>query len=270
MWSSHLYSQVGYGTNNPDPLSIIHLESTTKALYLPRLSIAQLNAQSGWKDGMLVFNTDSNCLFAREEGEWDCLNLENFDKIESDDHDVVLTLSADKGNDDETHNPRIVFQQDGGLIEARIGITGEPGAEFHKGRRNAAYFGTFSNPPHNAQSPLQFVTDTIARLTILSDGKVGIGTNLPSELLHIDDNLKVDSIIYSREARFSVDVGIGSDNPSEKLHVVGNIKSDSTIFARDVNFSNLPVYADEAAATAGGLATGALYRTTAGAVRIKL
>ena len=59
-------------------------------------------------------------------------------------------------------------------------------------------------------------------------------------------------------------VGIGEQNPDEKLVVNGKIK------ATDVNFSGLPVYADEAAATAGGLATGDMYRTATGELRIKL
>ena len=236
-WSSHLYSQVGYGTNNPDPLSIIHLESTDKAFYLPRLTTTQLNAQSGWKDGMVVYNTDSNCVYAREGVVWDCLNLRNFDKIESDDSDVVLTLSADTDNDTESHNPKIVFKQDGEIIESRIGMTGNLNSEFKQGLGNASYFGCFTtHATHKLTHSIQFVTDSTARLTIEGTGNVGIGTN----------------------------------NPTEKLHVDDNIKTDSTIFARDANFSNLPVYADEAAATSGGLATGTLYRTTGGEIRVKL
>ena len=166
-FSYNSYSQVGYGTNNPDALSIIHLEATDKALYLPRLTTAQLNAQSGWKNGMLVFNTDSNCIFAREDGAWDCLNLENFDKIESDDNDVVLTLSADTDNDTEPHNPRIVFQQDAEVIEARIGMTGEVDSEYKESLNNAAYFGCFTtHATHRFNHSMQFVTDSSARMTI--------------------------------------------------------------------------------------------------------
>lgn len=37
-----------------------------------------------------------------------------------------------------------------------------------------------------------------------------------------------------------------------------------------VSFSDLPEYADEAAATTGGLTEGTLYRTTTGEIRVKL
>jgi hypothetical protein len=59
-------------------------------------------------------------------------------------------------------------------------------------------------------------------------------------------------------------VGIGVTSPSEKLEVNGTIK------ATDINFTGLPTYADEAAATTGGLSTGDLYKTSTGEIRIKL
>ena len=37
-----------------------------------------------------------------------------------------------------------------------------------------------------------------------------------------------------------------------------------------INFTGLPTYADEAAATTGGLSTGDLYKTATGEIRIKL
>ncbi len=59
-------------------------------------------------------------------------------------------------------------------------------------------------------------------------------------------------------------VGIGVNIPSVKLEVNGKIK------ATDVNFSGLPTFANEAAATVGGLATGDMYKTVAGDLKIKL
>jgi hypothetical protein len=59
-------------------------------------------------------------------------------------------------------------------------------------------------------------------------------------------------------------VGVGTAMPSEYLEVIGTIK------ATDINFTNLPIYADESAATTGGLDSGDLYRTATGEIRIKL
>lgn len=71
---SQSYCQIGYGTNNPGPLSIIHLESTDKAFYLPRLTNTQIAAQTNWKAGMLVYNTDEGCLYQRDTGAWRCVD----------------------------------------------------------------------------------------------------------------------------------------------------------------------------------------------------
>jgi len=48
VFSYPLFPQIGFGTNVPDTLSVIHLESTDKAFYLPRLTDAQIAAQSNW------------------------------------------------------------------------------------------------------------------------------------------------------------------------------------------------------------------------------
>jgi len=59
-------------------------------------------------------------------------------------------------------------------------------------------------------------------------------------------------------------VGIGTTSPGEKLEVNGTIK------ATDINFTGLATYADDAAAGAGGLVTGDVYKTSTGELRIKL
>jgi hypothetical protein len=74
------------------------------------------------------------------------------------------------------------------------------------------------------------------------------------------NQLSIGNWIYGNAGN----IGIGVLVPTEKLEVAGKIR------AVDVNFSGLPVYADEAAAIAGGIATGDLYQTPTGEIRIKL
>ena len=58
-------------------------------------------------------------------------------------------------------------------------------------------------------------------------------------------------------------VGIGTNTPSEKLEVAGTIK------ATDINFTGLQTFADDAAAGAGGLASGDVYKTADNTLKIK-
>jgi hypothetical protein len=58
------FSQVGIGTNNPEPSAILDLKSSTKGFLPPRMSTIQRNAINGGvvAAGLTIFNTDSNCL----------------------------------------------------------------------------------------------------------------------------------------------------------------------------------------------------------------
>jgi microcystin-dependent protein len=46
-YSVHAHSQVGIGTASPDPLSILHIQSTGKGLLVPRLSGTQMTTLAG-------------------------------------------------------------------------------------------------------------------------------------------------------------------------------------------------------------------------------
>jgi hypothetical protein len=129
---------------------------------------------------------------------------------------------------------------------------------------------------------------TSTKMTILGNGNVGIGTTSPAERLSIGGNFLLQTsagsvkiqnsglgstlwtitgtptfdfsgtafrIRSSGEERFIVlntgNVGIGTTTPTSKLQVVG-----------------LPEYADNTAATAGGLTAGAFYRTSTGVLMV--
>lgn len=59
---------------------------------------------------------------------------------------------------------------------------------------------------------------------------------------------------------------------SDFLSIMTELKNtDTTVYTENpVNFSGLPEYADDAAATLGGLSEGDLYRTTTGELKVKL
>ena len=56
--SSGVYGQRGIGTNTPDPAAILDLETTTKGLLLPRLTIVQRDAIVSPVAGLIVYCID--------------------------------------------------------------------------------------------------------------------------------------------------------------------------------------------------------------------
>ena len=131
--------------------------------------------------------------------------------------DVGLLIRADSDNSGEQDNPLIALQQDyaavgasGALVNMNIGMVGLAGEIYTSSLANASYVQAQGSTGSSSNTGIiQFVTggnngqDTdsgavagTARLTILADGKIGIGTAAPSTNLHIYDDTANTPNIY--------------------------------------------------------------------------
>lgn len=104
--------------------------------------------------------------------------------------DVEVLIEADTDNTDEDDNPTLILRQDGTLLNGLFAYEGQPGIRFSNSLQNSLYI---ENTADNSDPPIQFVTgasgygftDGVARMTIMGDGKVGIGTNSPTSIFHV-------------------------------------------------------------------------------------
>ena len=60
IYSTFLSAQVGIGTDNPDPSSILDIQSSTQGLLAPRMTTVERLAIPNPADGLLVYDTDDN------------------------------------------------------------------------------------------------------------------------------------------------------------------------------------------------------------------
>lgn len=61
---------VGIGTTVPDPSAILHLESTTQGFLPPRMDNSEINSISNPAEGLIVYSTQSKCLFLFDGASW--------------------------------------------------------------------------------------------------------------------------------------------------------------------------------------------------------
>lgn len=73
--SCHLIQaqNVGIGTTTPNSSSILHLNSTTKGLLIPRMSTTERNSIASPAEGLLIYNLTTNELNQRQSGAWKIL-----------------------------------------------------------------------------------------------------------------------------------------------------------------------------------------------------
>jgi len=64
------FSQVGIGTTNPDPSSILELNSSSQGLLTPRMTTALRTAIDSPAEGLIVYDTDESSFYYYSSGTW--------------------------------------------------------------------------------------------------------------------------------------------------------------------------------------------------------
>ncbi|MBN2542094.1 hypothetical protein JXI42_04445 [bacterium] len=149
------------------------------------------------------------------------------------DGDVLCILEADMDNYNEGDNPRVAFSQDGGAVVCGIGIAGETGSIYTNSLQNSGYMVADSN------NPLQLGTANQARVTIENSGDVGIGIIVPSNRLHVVEEINADgtppnhvALIENSSTGTNGDVLAlqvnNSENPGTSQNYITFFKGDDT------------------------------------------
>jgi len=116
------------------------------------------------------------------------------------------------------------------------------------------------------------------RLRITPDGKVGIGTSSPQNALVVSsagaEGLEIVPSASGSPTVIAFNRGTASYAPltlNGSAHILQTSGTEQMRIKSSgiINFSNAPVYADNAAATTGGLAAGDVYRTSTGQLMIR-
>ena len=174
--------------------------------------------------------------------------------------DAEFVLEADTDNSNDSDTPRIRFLQDGGAVEAMVGLE-DSGSTITNATQNSMVIGHL-----DPNWDVQLMTDNTARLTVEGgSGFVGIGTNNPGRPLSITPasgstqwiDLRNDSDVTKwhinhiaggvnfaesgeADGRLFLEpggsVGINTANPESNLHVVGEHNGDGGIPENNVAY----------------------------------
>ncbi|NGZ90411.1 Lcl C-terminal domain-containing protein, partial [Psychroflexus maritimus] len=115
-------AQVGIGTTNPDASAILELEATDKGLLPPRITTAQRDAISNPAVGLMIFNTDENCMQWYDTNGW-------YDGCSGATYPFVASLDCANA----TNNGTLAVGQAANSVDSEIAYTGGNGLS-HSGQ----------------------------------------------------------------------------------------------------------------------------------------
>jgi hypothetical protein len=229
-------AQVGVGTATPDASAALEVVSTDKGFLIPRMTTAQRTAISSPATALMVYDTDTNSFWYYNGTTWQASGTGGKFVDGTNPNNAVYTA----GNVGiGTTTPGRLLDIGGAGQGEVVGILGAT-----RNQVNIAVTGNGSWGLVLGQSDATLNTDYHFSTS---------GINLSTSIVNFNN----DAMHFGTNnlARMTIDhngnVGIGTLTPGSKLAVVG-----------------LSEYADNTAATSGGLSAGDFYRTSDGTVKV--
>ena len=225
------YSQgTGIGTATPNPSAMLDVQSTSKGLLMPRMTMAQRNLVASPATGLIIYQTDNTPGFYFYNGSgwvqistggatsyWSANGTHIFNNnignvgIGASNPQTPLHIynaSADEFIRLEGNNPYLGFRPTGGSLKTYV-----------QGYGDDLLVGTaFGNPTGR----IMFYNNNVTNMTILPNGNVGIGTITPGAPLSFP-NLVGNKISFWRNDA-THDFGIGINSGVMQLYTAGQDK----------------------------------------------
>ena len=137
--------------------------TTDRHLYIGYTADTSISNSSYTNGAMITVRADGNVGIGTDSPEF-LLHLKHTG-------DVTLRLEADSNDSGEEDNPLIHMSQDGDAGWLKLGMTGSVGEIYTNALGNCGFMSSYDD--------MQFATGGTARMTILENGNVGIGTTSP-------------------------------------------------------------------------------------------
>ena len=188
--------------NQPDDTAVLDVQSTSKGMLIPRMNSTQRTGINSPAEGLLVFDTDTKSFWFNAGG-WIELISGKIDELS--DADGETKIQVEKTNNDnnirfDVGDVEAMILKENGDLDVFGNNPDDPGFMTLKNSDGSQFLRFFSgrsgdpSPFLNWQlgSPLRFVGSNsdfsgFHEYMRIEDGKLGIGTNYPSALLHINE-----------------------------------------------------------------------------------
>ncbi len=216
-WCFNLSAQnnVGIGTPNPAPSSLVDMQATDRGLLVPRMSTLQRNAINTPAQGLLVYDTDLNCFYYYNATSW-------------------LSLCQSSGSGGTTGATGATGVQGAQGPTGATGDTGTPGATGTTGAQGTPGV-TGATGPTGVQGTTGVTGPTGSLGNTGTTGPTGPGTicgaATTNQVVKFTSPTDLCNSIITDDG---TNIGISNLTPSEKLDVTGNIKFSGALMPNNL------------------------------------